>query len=221
VPLPGAVDAHRYNAAAMNAASFYVCAGLVVLSCAAAVGLRQPRLQAAAAAAVAIAIGLYLVVAAGEYLLAALEIVLLLGTWVGVTLWARRGGFGPAAPRASAPGWRAQLTAAAPALGVAVLALVVLDGTALVVSSWHQHGLEAGLGGMLRNQAPVTAVILVLAATAAVGVALAVGRVSPDEAELVERRRARQLREERMRRRREDRAAARRRHPVAGSEEAP
>ena len=44
---------HRYNAAAMNAAGFYVCAVLVVLSCAAAVGLRQPALSAAGAAAAA------------------------------------------------------------------------------------------------------------------------------------------------------------------------
>ena len=97
-----------------------------------------------------------------------------------------------------------------------MLALVVLDGAALAAGSgWHKAGIETALSSVLNHQAPVTTGLLVAVGVAAVLVALTIGRTDPDEAEHVERRRARQEREARMRRRREDRAAARAKRQAA------
>ncbi len=192
----------------MNAAGFYVCAVLVVLSCAAAVGLRQPSLSAAGAAAAAISVGLFLLVA-GEVLLAVLEVVLLAATLGAVVVAARRGGFGPRAARLPVSRW-------VYGLGVAVLALVVLDGAALAAGTqWHHGGAASGLAGLSLAQAPVTAALLAVALVAAASMAVVIGRVSADETEQEQRRRARRERDERMRRRREDRAAARGHRPTA------
>ena len=192
----------------MNAAGFYVCAVLVVLACAAAVGLRQPRAAAVGALALAVAVGLFLIVS-GEYLLAALELVLLLGTLAAVVLMDRSGLFGPRSGVVPLAAW-------AYGLGVAVVALVVLDGAAIAAGGhWHQGGPLAGLSGVLRQQAPVTAAVLGVAVAVGACVAVVVARVSADEAEQRQRRLARREREERMRRRREDRAAARERRGSA------
>ncbi len=186
----------------MSAAGFYIAAVLVVLSCAAAVGLRGARQSAVAGVAVAVSIGIFLVVG-HEYLLALLEVVVLLATLGTVVEMSRRGAFGPQVSPLPFGRWLA-------AAGLAVLALVVLDGTALAAGSgWHKTGIEAALSSVLNHQAPVTTGLLVVVGVAAVLVALAIGRTDPDEAEHVERRRARQEREARMLRRREDRAAAR------------
>jgi O-antigen ligase len=194
----------------MNAAGFYVCAVLVVLSCAAAVGLRAPRDTAVAAGCAALAVGLFLAVA-GEYVLAVLEAAVLLATLLGMAVAARRGAFGPRGAPLSLSGWQY-------GLGVAVLALVILDGTALAAGGhWYRGGSTAGLATVAFGLAPAAAALLGVAAVAAVSTALVIGRVSDDEMEQEERRRARRDREERMRRRREDRAAARRRRDPAGS----
>ncbi|MGP8161180.1 MAG: hypothetical protein ACLQGJ_08165 [Candidatus Dormibacteria bacterium] len=187
----------------MSAIGFYVAAVLVVVSCAAAVLLRGPRQSAVAVAAVAVSIGVFLVVA-GEYLLALLEVVLLLATLGVVLEMARRGGFGRRGRPVSLGRWPY-------GLGLAVLAVVVLDGAALAGGGgWHLSGIKTALSSVLHHEAPVTTGLLVVVGVAAVLVALVIGRTSPDEAEQHERRRARQEREERMRRRRQDRAAARR-----------
>jgi hypothetical protein len=187
----------------MSAPGFYVAAALVVLSCAAAVLLRSPRPSLLAAVAVAVSIGIFLVVA-GEYLLALLEVVLLLATLGAVLEVARRGGFGRREQPLPLGRW-------AYGLGLAVLTVVVLDGAALAGGrGWNSSGIKTALSSVLHHEAPVTAGLLVVVGVLAVLVALAIGRTSPDEAEHHERRRARLEREERMRRRREDRAAARR-----------
>jgi hypothetical protein len=186
----------------MNPAGFLVCAVLLVLSCAAAVSLRAPRLALGALAAVPISLMLFLVVA-GEYLLALLEVVVLLATIAGVVESARRGAFGARILFPAPSRW-------AVAAGVTVLVLAVLDGAALAAGShWHVGGARAGLGGVLARSAPATSALLAVALAAAIAAALVVGRLSADEVESAERRRARRDREERMRRRREDRAAAR------------
>ena len=188
----------------MNAAGFYVAAALVVLSCLAAVCLRGPVVSAVAAAAVAVSIGIFLVVA-GEYLLAMLEAALLLATLLVLVGMARGGSFGP---RARALGLSRWFLGA----GMALLALVVLDGAALAADhGWFHSGIKSALGGVLRHQAPATAGMLIVAGVVAVLVAVVIGRTSGDEAEFQRRLAARREREERMRRRREDRAAARRR----------
>ena len=195
----------------MSAPAFYVCAALVVASCAAAVGLRRPRMALAATAAVAVSAGLFLGVAAGEYLLGLLEAVLLLATWGSVALWAARGAAGEA--RGAGSRW-ASLRNLGVAVATAALALVVLDGTVIAIgSAWRGGGTEAGFGGVLLHDAPATLALLVVAGIAAVAASLVVGRVSADEAEHQQRRRARREREERMRRRRADRLAARQRQP--------
>jgi len=192
----------------MSAAGFYIAAVLIVLSCAAAVGLRGARESAVAAVAVAVSIGIFLVVG-HEYLLALLEVVILLATVATVVEIDRRGALGSRASPLPLSRW---LYAA----GLAVLALVVLDGTALAAGSgWHPRGVETALSSVLNHQAPVTAGLLVVVGVAAVLVALAIGRTDPDEAEHVERHRAHQEREARMRRRREDRAAARAKRQAA------
>jgi hypothetical protein len=193
----------------MSATGFYIAAVLVVLSSAAAVGLRGARQSAVAGVAVAVSIGIFLVVG-HEYLLALLEVVLLLATVVTVVEMGRRGAFGTQVRALPLNRWL-------PAAGLAVLALVVLDGTALAGGSgWHKAGIEKGLSSVLNHQAPVTTGLLLVVGVAAVLVALAIGRTDPDEAEHVERRRARLEREARMRRRREDRAAARAKRQAIG-----
>lgn len=186
----------------MNAAGFLVCAALLVLSCAAAIAVRTPRLTLAALAAIPLSLMLFLVVA-GEYLLALLEVVILLGTLAGVAEAARREAFGTRITFAPLSRWGV-------AAGVTVLVLAVLDGAALAAGSqWHTGGRKAGLSGILASAAPATSALLAVALAVAIVVSLVVGRVSSDEVESAERRRARRDREERMRRRREDRAAAR------------
>jgi signal transduction histidine kinase len=187
----------------MNATGFYVAAALVVLSCAAAVGLRSRSHTGVAGAAVAVSIGIFLVVA-GEYLLALMEVVLLLATLAVLAGVARRGGFGPATPPLPLSRW-------AYGLGLAALALVVLDGAALAAGTgWHSLGVKTALGSVLNHQAPVTVGLLVVAGVTAGLVALVIGRVGADEAAYHERHRALRERAERTRRRREDREAARR-----------
>jgi len=191
----------------MSSAGFYIAAVLVVLSCAAAVGLRGARQSAVAAVAVAVSIGIFLVVG-HEYLLALLEVVLLIATLGAVVEMGRRGAFGPPV--------RPPFSRWLPAAGVAVLAAVVLDGTALAAGGgWHRSGIETALSSVLDHQAPVTTGLLVVVGVAAVLVALAIGRSDPDEAEHVERHRARQEREAMLRRRRDDRAAARAKRQAA------
>jgi len=186
----------------MSAAGFYIAAALIVVSCAAAVWLRSPVPSAAAAAAVAVSIGIFLVVG-GEYLLALFEVVLLAGTLAVVVETARRGGFGAPARPLSFGRW-------VYGAGIAVLAVVVLDGAALAGGAgWHPLGIKTALSSVLNHEAPVTTGLLVVVGIAAVLVAMAIGRTSPDEAEYQRRLRSRQERSERMRRRREDRAAAR------------
>ena len=192
----------------MSAAGFYVAAVLLLLSCAAAVVLRGATPSAAAAAAVAVSLGIFLLVS-GEYLLALLEVVLLLATLAAVVEIARRGGFGPRARPLPLSRWVYGL-----ALGV--LAVVVLDGAALAArEGWFASGIKQGLSHVLQHQAPVTAGLLVVLGAVAVGVAVVIGRTSADEAEHQERVRARREREERMRRRREDRVTARRRRQAS------
>lgn len=192
----------------MNAAGFYICAVLIVLACAAAVWLREPRAGTVAALALALAVGLFLIVS-GEYLLAALELVLLLGTLAAVVVMDRRGVLGP---RSAGP----PVSAWSYGLGIAAVALVVLDGAVLAAGGhWHRGGTLAGLSGVLRQQAPVTAAVLGVALVVAAAVTVAVARVSGDEAEQHRRRLARREHEDRMRRRREDRAAARRQRSSA------
>jgi hypothetical protein len=192
----------------MGAAGFYVCSVLVVLSCAAAVLLREPRQSATAAAAVAVSIGLFLVVG-GAILLAFLELVLLLATLGIIVLVARRGGYGPKIQALPPRGWIY-------AAGLAVLALVVVDGASLSGSNgWHRAGTHASLLSVLGHQAPLTAGLLVVVGVAIALAALVIGRTSADEEEHDRRRRARQEREDRMRRRREDREAARRQRSAA------
>jgi len=192
----------------MSAAGFYIAAVLVVLSCAAAVGLRGARQSAVAAVAVAVSIGIFLVVG-HEYLLALLEVVFLLAALATVVEMGRRGAFGSQLRPLPLSRWLS-------AGGVAVVALVVLDGAALAAGSgWHKAGIETALSSVLNHQAPVTTGLLVVVGVAAVLVALTIGRTDPDEAEHVERRRARSEREARMRRRREDRAAARAKRQAA------
>jgi hypothetical protein len=186
----------------MNGAGFLVCAVLLVLSCSAAVILRTPRLSLAALAAVPLSLMVFLVVA-GEYLLSLLEVIVLLGTLAGVVEAARRGAFGTGIGLPAPSRW-------AVAGGMTVLVVAVLDGAALAAGSrWHTGGPKTGLGGVLASAAPVTSALLAVALGVAIGIALIVGRMSADEVESAERRRARREREERMRRRREDRAAAR------------
>jgi hypothetical protein len=192
----------------MSAAGFYVAAGLVVLSCLAAVILRGPLASAVAAAAVAVSIGIFLVVGR-EYLLAVLEMVILLATLLVVVEMGRRGSFGSGARSLPLSRW---LSGAA----LAVLALVVLDGAALAGGGgWFKAGIKTGLGSLLHHQAPVTTGLLIVVGAAAVLVAVVIGRTSSDEAEFQRRLSARREREERMQRRREDRAAARRRREGA------
>ncbi|HYA01053.1 MAG TPA: hypothetical protein VEK76_11980 [Candidatus Binatia bacterium] len=197
----------------MSAGGFYISAVLVVLSCAAAVWARRPRLMAIAALAVVISVGLFLLLS-GEYLLTLLVVVLLLATLAAIVEAARRGAFGALGEPLPLSRWGV-------GLGLAVLSLVVLDGAAIAAGNrWHQHGVLAGLAGVLRSQAPLTAALLAVAGVSGVAAAIVIGRVSPDEAEQQRRRTERREREERMRRRREDRAAARRReHAPAGSGE--
>jgi hypothetical protein len=194
----------------MSAAGFYVAAALVVLGCLAAVCLRGPMASAVAAAAVAVSIGVFLVVG-GEYLLAVLEMALLLATLLVVVGMARRGSFGPGGRPLPLSRW---LYGA----GLALLAVVVLDGAALAGNGgWYRSGIKAGLGGVLHHQAPVTAGLLIVVGAAAVLVAVVIGRSSADEAEFQRRLAARRERVERIRRQREDRAAARRRRQGARS----
>jgi hypothetical protein len=186
----------------MSAVGFYVAGVLVVLSCAAAVLLRGAIRSAVAAAAVAVSIGIFLLVS-GEYLLALLEVVVLLATLAAVVEIARRGGFGPRAQPLPLSRW-------VYGLALAVLAVVVLDGAALASrGGWFSAGIKEGLSHVLDHQAPVTAGLLVVLGGAAVVVAVVIGRTSSDEAEHHERARARREREAKMRRRREDRVAAR------------
>ena len=188
----------------MSAAGFYVAGVLVILSCAAAVLLRGAVTSAVTAAAVAVSIGIFLLVS-GEYLLALLELVLLLATLAAVVEVTRRGGFGPRAQPLPLSRW-------VYGLGLAVLAVVVLDGAVLASrGGWFQSGIKQGLSSVLHHQAPVTAGLLVVLGAAAVVVAVVIGRTSADEAEHHERARARRERAEKMRRRREDRVGARRR----------
>ncbi len=194
----------------MNATGFYVAAALVVVSCLAAVSLRGPVVSSVAAAAVAVSIGIFLVVA-GEYLLALLEVALLLATLLVVVGMARQGSFGPRGRPLALSRW---LYGA----GLALLALVVLDGAALAGNGgWYHAGIKSGLGSVLDHQAPVTAGLLIVVGVAAVVVAVVIGRTSGDEAEFQRRLAARREREERMRRRREDRQAARRQRQGARS----
>ncbi len=192
----------------MNAAGFYVAAALVVLSCAAAVLLRGAIPSAVAAGAVAVSLGIFLLVS-GEYLLALLEVVLLLATLAAVVEIARRGGFGPRAKPLPLSRW-------VYGLALAVLAVVVLDGAVLASrGGWFASGIKEGLSSVLRHQAPVTAGLLVVLGAGAVVVAVVIGRTSSDEAEHHERLRARREREEKMLRRREDRVTARRRRQAS------
>jgi lysylphosphatidylglycerol synthetase-like protein (DUF2156 family) len=186
----------------MSVVGFYVAGVLVVLSCGAAVLLRSAIPSAVAAAAVAVSLGIFLLVS-GEYLLALLEVVLLLATLAAVVEIARRGGFGPRVQPLPFSRW-------VYGFALAVLAVVVLDGAALASrGGWFRSGIKEGLSSVLRHQAPVTAGLLVVLGAVAVVVAVVIGRTSADEAEHHERARARREREERMRRRREDRVAAR------------
>jgi hypothetical protein len=193
----------------MSVAGFYVAGALLVLSCAAAVLLRGALPSAVSAAAVAVSIGVFLLVS-GEYLLALLEVVLLLATLAAVVESARRGRFGPTAQALKLSRW-------AYGLALAVLALVVLDGAVLASpqGGWFGAGVKEGLSSVLQHQAPVTTGFLVVLAAVAVVVAVVIGRTSADEAQHHELARARREREEKMRRRREDRVAARRRRQAS------
>jgi hypothetical protein len=187
----------------MSDGGFYVAAVLIVLSCLAAVLLRGPLTSAVAAAAVAVSVGIFLVVA-HEYLLAVLEMVALLATLLVVLEMARRGSFGSGARSLPLSRW---LFGAV----LAILTLVVLDGTALAAGrGWFRSGVMSGLGSVLQHHAPVTVGFLIVAGAAAVLVSVVIGRTSSDEAEFQRRLAARREREERMERRRQDRAAARR-----------
>jgi hypothetical protein len=193
----------------VNAAGFYICAALLVVSSAALVGMPSARDTARAGVAVAVSLGLLLIVS-GAVVLGLIEAVLLLGGIGATVLAAQRSAFGAKLTTLALRRWTL-------GGGVAALGLIVLDGAALAGDDrWHRGGGDtSSLLTLIHYRAPITAGLLLILGVAAVIVASLIGRVSADEHEWDRRHRTRLEREERMVRRREDRAAARKQRSTA------
>lgn len=192
----------------ISVVGWYVCAALLVASCAATVVLRAPRLTLLGGAATVVSLSLLLIVS-GATILALALLVVGSGTLGLLTVAGRRGGFGEELEIVAWGRWP---------LGVAVglAAGLVVDVTAVVSDGgWHRGAPGANLATLLHYRAPIVLGVLAVLAATALACALIIGLTSPDEVVARKARAARTEREERMRRRRDDRAAARKKRSGA------
>src|ERR1700694_2850912 len=196
----------------VNALAFYPVAVLIVLAAAAAVGLPSLRLSGFAGAAVVVLIAV-LDVVSGQYMLAAIAVVVP-GVAAAIVVQVLRHEQYRGLAAAPSAGSRWQL--AAPVALLSGLILVVT--LALVGQHWFESGLFISIAfshptllTVLFSGAPYALAISAVLVVATVGAGLVIGRRSADEQTLDQHLAARREREERARRRRDDREQGRRR----------